>query len=215
MAPMASSSHVHRGLGFHRGIPMLQRLDNPQRCPQRRKRQWRLSLGTTTPATHSTKDKSLHLRSHDTSIKRNPTQPEAPPRHHQQAPVSPRPLHQDGIRPASSSRKKRSTTVLPQCLLPTCRAPPAPPVPSREDLEQADLLCPAAAMSVALHRPKPPLAAISLRPPPSAAVAAGAHPHRPQPPPSSEHRPPPPTTHLSVPPARPADPAGATLDLRP
>jgi hypothetical protein len=98
---------------------MLLGYDNPQWCPQEGKRrpegcrhhylrQWRLSPGT--PFMSHTLDqcqKPAPHRNHDNSAGRSSTQREAPPQHHQQAPVSPRPHHQGNVEPASLSRESK------------------------------------------------------------------------------------------------------------
>jgi hypothetical protein len=111
--------------GFSPWNPVLQEHGYPSMVPSTGRttpqgrlhhchRQWRLTPGPS-PFLPHTLDLTVARFNHDASTRKSPAQPATPPRHHQQAPNSPRPHHQGGAGPASPP--KRSTTILPKSSL--------------------------------------------------------------------------------------------------
>jgi hypothetical protein len=115
----------------------------------------------TTPAAHSPRPTTL--RSHDTSAGRSPAPPEAPPRHHQQAPADPRPHHHSGAGPASPSRSRGAPPAGNVC----CRTqdPKATNISRKARSRQAQGSRPRSPMhSISQSRRRPPPCAIPRRP---------------------------------------------------
>ena len=106
MTPMAPSSHVHSGPGFHPGIPVLQGHGNPQWCPQRGKRR---PEGAATIATNGG------------GFRPENTIPAARSRPMTEAHTPPQPRHLNWEKPVTA----RGATTAPPAS--TCQPPTPPP----------------------------------------------------------------------------------------
>jgi hypothetical protein len=127
-------SHIHKGLGFHPGIPCckkmvtlngaLNRESDAPRVPPPSPPTVEAYTRNFTISAASSRPKTVAHCNYDASTRKSPTPPETPPRHHQQAPNSPRSHHQDSAGPTLPP--KRSTTILPKRSLPARSSRPRP-----------------------------------------------------------------------------------------